>query len=316
MRNGAFILILTSCCMAFLGCSTSKRFTLPVLPDTQGEVGYKTQMVKSQLEWIVNNKHKRRIPIVLHVGDVVDWNNIGHYRNADTAFKILDNAGVPYALAVGNHDTEAVGEHSGSAAPGNVNANLRKTTKLNTFFPVSRMIAQKGQYEPGKIDNAYYTFKQGGLYWLVITLEFCPRQGPVDWANTIVSRFPNHNTIILTHYFLTPRGTINQTNAGYGDLSSQAVYDDLVKKHANILMVISGHVCYSAHRTDTGDHGNIVYELLQDYQNEDYGGGYIRLLEIDPKNKSISAKMYSPFYDKEKRDSSNFSFSGVKFTRP
>lgn len=315
MKNLTLLLIVTIC-ISLSNCATNKNFTLPVLPDTQGEVGGKTEMIKSQVEWLAANKKKLQIPIVLHVGDLVNFNNIQHYKNADTAMKVLDDANIPYALAVGNHDTEAVGEFSGSAAPGNVNANLRKTTKLNTFFPISRLTAQKGQFEEGKIDNAYYIFKKGGLNWLVVTLEFCPRQGAVDWANTVVAKFPKHNVIILTHYFLTPRGTINQTNAGYGDLSSQAIYDQLVKKHANILMVLSGHVCYSAYKTDIGEKGNIVYQILQDYQNEDSGGGYIRLLEISPKKKTIAARMYSPYYDKEKADTSTFSFSKVNFIKP
>jgi hypothetical protein len=45
------------------------------------------------------------------------------------------------------------------------------------------------------------------------------------------------------------------------------------------------------HRDDTGLKGNHIYQILQDYQGEDNGGGYIRLLEIDPVSKTMSAKM-------------------------
>ncbi|MFA5326314.1 MAG: hypothetical protein WC384_00855 [Prolixibacteraceae bacterium] len=38
-----------------------------------------------------------------------------------------------------------------------------------------------------------------------------------------------------------------------------------------------------------------------------------RLLEIDPEAGTISAKMYSSFYNKTRNDASSFSFSGVKF---
>lgn len=226
---------------------------------------------------------------------------------------MLDEAKLPYALAVGNHDTAAVGEFSGSAAPGNVNANLRDTTKFNTYFPVSRFTAQVGRYEPGKSDNAYYTFKAGGLDWLVLTLEFCARQGPVDWANGVLDAYPKHNVIVLTHFHLNSKGEINKNNAGYGNLTTQSVYDQLIKKHANVLMVLSGHVDSSAWRTDQGEKGNIIYQILQDYQTQDAGGGYIRLLDIDTEADTIAARMYSPFYDKTKEDASKFSFTGVKF---
>lgn len=288
-------------------------FTLPVLPDTQVAVNIKPEMLHSQVTWLAKNADALKMPIVLHVGDIVDWNNDKHWETASTAFKVLDEAKLPYALAVGNHDTAAVGEFSGSAAPGNVNANLRITTKFNSYFPVSRFPAQQGRYEADKSDNAYYTFEAGGLDWLVLTLEFCSRPGPVDWANEVAARFPKHNVIVLTHFHLTSKGEINKTNAGYGNLTTQAVYDRFIKKHANILMVLSGHVDSSAWRTDVGEKGNTIYQILQDYQGQDAGGGYIRLFNIDTQAGTISARMYSPFYDKTKDDASKFSFTGVKF---
>jgi hypothetical protein len=54
---------------------------------------------------------------------------------ASQGLQVLDKNLIPYALAVGNHDTEAVGEFSGSAAPGNLNQNLRKTQILNSYLP-------------------------------------------------------------------------------------------------------------------------------------------------------------------------------------
>lgn len=302
-------------------CSASGRpvraqsFTLPVLPDTQVEVNRRPDMLDSQVQWLAKNREALKFPIVLHVGDIVDFDNITHWETASKAFEVLDQARLPYALAVGNHDTSAVGEFSGSAAPGNVNLNLRKTEKFNRFFPVKRFTAQKGRYESGKSDNAYYTFRAGGLDWLVITLEFCARPGPVDWAGTVLAAHPRHNAIILTHFHLTSRGEINPTNAGYGDLTGQAVFDRLIRRHANVLLVLSGHVVTSAWRTDKGDAGNTIYQILQDYQSEDAGGGYIRLLEIDPDKETIAARMYSPFYDRTKEDASRFSFSGVRFIR-
>ena len=89
----------------------------------------------------------------------------------------------------------------------------------------------------------------------------------------------------------------------------------MIKKHKNILMVLSGHVDSSAWRTDTGEQGNTIYQILQDYQTTDSGGGYIRLLEVDTDKGTMSARMYSPFYDKTKDDFSRFGFSDVKFVR-
>ncbi len=290
-------------------------FVLPVLPDTQREINGKPVMFVSQIKWLVDNRTKLDIPIVLHVGDIVDFNNAKQWEVASEQFKRLDEMKLPYALAVGNHDTAAVGENSGKAAPGNVNANLRTTAFFNQYFPVGRMAAEKGQYESGKSDNAYYLFEAGGLKWLVLTLEFCARQGPVDWANIVLNDYPDRNVIILTHFHLTSKGEINQTNAGYGNLTSQSIFDQLIKKHANVLLVLSGHVDSSASRTDPGEAGNTIYQILQDNQTKDSGGGYIRLLEIDPEAGTIAASMYSPFYDLTQDGTSKFALSHVKFIK-
>lgn len=294
----------------------AKPFTLPVIPDSQSEVDSRPQMLRSQLEWIVANREKMNIPIVLHVGDIVNYHNDVHWKRASDLFTILDEAKMPYALAVGNHDTAAVGEWDGSAAPGNVNLNLRNAAKFNAAFPVSRFRLQKGRWEESKSDNAYYTFEAGGLKWLVVTLEFCARQAPVDWASGVIYRHPDHNAIIVTHFHLTGQGEINNGNAGYGDMNTKTIFEQMTRRHANLLMVLSGHVMSSAHRTDVGEKGNVIYQILQNYQDDDFGGGYLRLLDIDPEAGTISARMYSPFYRKTRLDDgTTFNFSKVKFIK-
>jgi len=306
---GIVLLVITG----FTNVIVAQKFVIPVFPDSQSEISGKLEMFTSQFNWIVQQKEALNIPIVLHVGDIVNFDNIGHWENAGKGFDLLDHAGIPYAVTLGNHDTEAVGENSGSAAPGNTRLNLRKTTKFNTYFPTSRFTSQTGRYEAGKSDNAFYTFNAGGLKWMVLSLEFCARQGPVDWANSVVAANPTCNVIVLTHYHLDPNGTISTSNAGYGDLSPSNIYNQFVKKHANILLVLSGHLMSSNWRSDVGDSGNKIYQILQDYQDADFGGGYLRLLEIDTNMKTISAKMYSPYYNLTKQDGSMFQFTGVKF---
>ena len=293
----------------------AQKFTIPVFPDTQSEVGGNHGMFTSRIKWVVDHKDSLSIPMVLHVGDLVNFDNYDHYEVASKGYESFDANHIPYAIALGNHDTEAVGFNSGSAAPGNVNQNLRKTHKFNSYFPVSRFSNQRGRYEADKSDNAYYTFKVGNTNWLVISLEFCPRMGPINWAGDIVKEFFNYNVIIITHYHLTPKGEIADRNAGYGDFSPKDVFERLVKKYANIRFVLSGHVMSSALKVDTGENGNKIYQILQNYQNEDLGGGYIRLLTFDVDKKSVSASMYSPFYKKTKEDTSKFMIEGIDFIK-
>lgn len=293
----------------------AQEFTLPIFPDTQVEVDLHMDMLYSQMDWIVNNKKKENIPFAVHMGDIVNYNNNIHWDRASLAFERLDQAAIPYALANGNHDNAAVGEFSGSAAPGNTRINVRDTEKYNRYFPASRYRNIRGVFEKGRNENAFHTFLASGMNWLVINLEFCPRKTAVLWADSVTKAHPFYNTIVITHFYLTPKGTINPTNAGYGALSPQEMYDLFIKKNKNILLVLSGHVTESSFLVSTGDHGNKIYQILQDYQNEDSGGGYLRLLKINPQKGTISGEMYTPFYQKFRTDQSKVEFKDVQFIK-
>lgn len=293
----------------------AQKFTIPVFPDTQDEIEYKPDMFFSQINWIKKAADSLHIPIVLHVGDITDDNTYSQWEIASRGFGVLDKADIPYALAVGNHDNHSAGEFRDFYPPENDNARVRITDEFNAYFPVHRFLLQRGRFEQEKSDNAYYTFRAGGLNWLVLVLEYLPRRSAVNWAQLIISSHPNYNVILLTHYFLDPDGTIGNDAPHGGNLSPQAINKLLVEKFHNIKMVISGHLTTSARNIGHGKQGNKVYEILQDYQGHDYGGGYLRLLTIDPSAGTISAKMYSPFYDKVLGGKSSFSFSNVNFIR-
>ncbi len=310
----------------------AEKFVIAVIPDSQGETGA-TPPTKftSQMQWIVNNKTAQNIKFVAHVGDVVNWDtpysSPPHYMyvNADSGFDLLDAAGIPYGIALGNHDTAAVGGTNpdgtpcycgGGAAPGDVHANLRNTTTYNTYFPTTRFTACQDRYEVGKSDNAYHTFSAGGFNWLVINTELDPRQGALDWMKTVVASHPHHNIIYVTHNYLTSSGGI-AGGCGYGDLPPQQVWDQLLKAYSNVRMVFCGHVDTASRRDDLGVNGNHVYQMLSDYQGESSGNGWLRLVEIDTTANTISVKTYSPYLNQYKTDDQNqFSFTGISFVSP
>src|SRR5688572_29407875 len=110
-----FIWITAFLLMAAAGHLHAEKFVMIVLPDTQGETAQTPPShYTSQMSWIVNNKTALNIKYVLHVGDLVNWDtpfsNPPHYMyvHGSNGFNQLFNAGIPYAIAVGNHDTAAV----------------------------------------------------------------------------------------------------------------------------------------------------------------------------------------------------------------
>ncbi|MGW8257217.1 MAG: metallophosphoesterase [Thermoguttaceae bacterium] len=311
----AVAIALIALCLPAPTAVAETEFSLAIIPDTQQEVlNSSDTRFNNRMLWLATNKNSLNLKMVMHVGDVVNWGvaDTTQFDIADNAFDILDTASIPYAIAIGNHDTAAV-TVGGGAAPGNTNTNLRITDTYNNYFPTSRFADLAGVQQSGKMDNAYHTFNAAGLDFLVLNLELWPRTQMIDWAKSVVASHPLHNVIVVTHSFLNSTGGIEQTNGGYGDNSPQYLYDNLIKQYANIKMVFSGHAGTSAYRTDTGVNGNTIYSFLQCFHDNDTNP--LRLLDIDVAEGTIDSQIYCPYTD-EYKSGGTFTINNVDWVAP
>ncbi|MFT4216789.1 MAG: metallophosphoesterase [Micropruina sp.] len=292
-----------------------ETFGIAVIGDTQDETDSASdRRFPNRTAWLAANKDALGLRYVLHTGDMVNWGWLvpSQYATATAAMSNLTKAGVPFSLAVGNHDTRAVGwdgvqgsrGYGGSAYVGNpecverlgakaCNTSLlvRQTAEFNKSFPLSSMIAKVGGvFEPGKVDNAWTSFTVKDTKWLVLNLEFAPRRAAVQWGRKVVANHPDHNVIIITHYYLNSGGKISSSNAGYGETSGQYIYDQIVSKYSNVKIVACGHTGKYTSRTDT-IHGNTVVSYLGDK----LGGADnpVRVLTIDTATGRVDNTVYS-----------------------
>lgn len=297
-------------------------FTLVVLPDTQKYSRFNPQIFIAQTKWIAEHAEREKIAYVLHVGDLVDKNTRTEWDVAQRAMNQLDNV-VPYQVVPGNHDMGSVDFDT--------SADVRDTRLYNEYFPPSKFRPQLhfgGTYELGSLDNSYQYFQAGGLDWLVVALEFGPRQKVVDWANEVIVAHPNHRVIVVTHSYLTPTDTLDEGNMsaygvgddGDGPHDGRQLWEQLVSKHKNVVMVFSGHDKGdgAGRHVGQGIHGNSVYEMMANYQHFENGGnGFLRLLRVDTVAGKIDVKTFSPFLNTFRKDGDNeFAFEGVDFDLP
>jgi len=288
-------------------------WTLVVLPDTQNYSSTYPELFKDQMRWIVQNRDRYNIKYVLQLGDMVNKDVAVQWTNAQTAFAMLDGV-VPYAIAPGNHD------YSTYVAP--------RSTLFTNFFPVARYQTWPtfgGVMEADRMDNSYHLFSAGGVDWLVIALEFGPRNGTVAWANQIASNYPAHKKILITHaytysdetrYDWATKGATQTWNPhAYGTASDpdgtndgEELWQKLVKVHPNFVMVFNGHVLYDGlgRLSSTNDFGGVVHQMLVNYQMKPLGGeACLRLVEFLPDGKTVQVKAYSPLYGTYKTDAPN-----------
>ncbi|SCL13710.1 3',5'-cyclic AMP phosphodiesterase CpdA [Micromonospora nigra] len=275
--------------------AVDSRFAFAVVPDTQEEVlAAGDGRFRQRIDWLVANREALDLRFATHSGDVVNYDTPDHvqYVRARDALRPLEAAEIPYTLAVGNHDTQAAGPDGSRRSP--ARRLLRDTTVFNRYFTAARFGAVRGQFEAGKIDNAYATYQAGGVRWLVLTLELWPRPAAVAWAGAVVAAHPRHNVVVVTHHYLEEDGTIGQS-AGYGATSPQYLYDHLVSRYPNIRLVFSGHTGSATQRVDVGVHGNRIHSFLQTFHSRRTNP--VRLVEVDTARDTLRTWIYAPHTD-------------------
>ncbi|MGC5028504.1 carbohydrate-binding domain-containing protein [Micromonospora sp. DT229] len=271
---------------------TDTTFSFAVIPDTQEEVlSAADTRFAQRVNWLLAQRQALDLRFVTHSGDVVNYDTPDHiqYERASAALRPLEQAGVPYTLAIGNHDGQIFGPDGKPRSP--AGTLLRDTAVFNRYFTADRFGQVQGRFEAGKVDNMYATYQAGGVRWLVLILEPWPRRAAVTWAQGVVAAHPQHNVIVVTHHYLESDATIGQ-GAGSGSTSPQYLFDNLVRRYANIRFVFSGHTGTAASRVDTGVNGNRVYSFLQTFHSRSTNP--VRLVEIDTAADTLRTWIHAP----------------------
>lgn len=300
-------------------------FSIIVLPDTQMYSHLYPDIFTRQTQWIKDNVQAHEIAFVLHEGDIVNIPGPGtrQWENAARSMSILDGV-VPYAIVPGNHDYDDQGK-------------TRATTMFNRFFPIDKYRHNSsfgGAYEQDKMDNTFHLFNAGNTNWLVLCLEFGPRDAVLEWASQVIIKYPNRRVILLTHSYLEfdsnlsgadPTHSSTPSKMGIasqpgGTNDGKQVWDKFVSQHRNIQFVFSGHTPGdgTGRRTGYGKHRNPVYEMVANYQyGENGGNGYLRIIRFEPSKASVTVSTYSPWLGEFLTDAENqFVYHGVEFDSP
>ncbi|HEX7501100.1 MAG TPA: metallophosphoesterase, partial [Polyangia bacterium] len=288
---------------AEVSSGTPLPWTLVVLPDTQAVTANYPDIFDAQTAWVAANASQLNILYVAHEGDITNDSSDEQWSAATHSLHVLDGI-VPYALALGNHDY-----------PGSGGVTARDSTQFDRYFPLSDLEeGQKvvGLFQPGSASNAAYAFKAGAQDWLIVALEFGPRDSVLAWANDVLKQHAGSNAIVLTHAYLNVDG-MRQDYATRTDEPSdpheydsdgrlggvndgEEIWQKLILHNPNVRIVLCGHMHAQASLTSLRQTGLPVYQLLADFQNEELGGGgYLRIMTFRPDG-VVSVRTYSPHY--------------------
>jgi hypothetical protein len=256
------------------------QWSLVIIPDSQYDLGTSFDKVTN---WIKMQKEQLNVKFVLHLGDIVSsGTSSSQWSLADRSMSILDGV-VPYAIPPGNHD------YGGSDYWGN----YRKTFSVSRY---STLPTWGSTMEPGKLENSYHLFSAEGTDYLIIALEFLPRDNVLAWANSIVAAHPSRKVIYDTHWYMSTDDVRSTSIRSSGQNSGEDQWNEFVKKHKNMLLTVSGHVEGKGYgrRVDKGINGNYVYQMLSNYQSLTYKWYYIRVITFYPSENRIAVRTFSP----------------------
>lgn len=284
-------------------------WTLAVLPDTQVYSLRFPGLFSMQANWVAQNRERLDIRYALHLGDVTNNNTRGEWENARDALELIHGR-VPLAIVTGNHDHGPSGDASS------------RDTHLNEYWPLARSRSQPtfgGSMADDDHNNTFHLFEAGGVKWIVVALEWSPRDETVAWANEVMAKHAapaagGRRGILITHAYLNN----NDRRYDHTDASNpqdfnpheyrtpgskndgEQLWQKLVRRH-DFALVLNGHVLgdgtgYLASKTDAG---RTCHQMLSNYQMRTLGGeGYLRLVEFRPDGKTVQVKTYSPLYEK------------------
>jgi hypothetical protein len=304
-------------------------FSVVVLPDTQFYAAYYPKIFEAQTRWILAQKDALKIAFVLHLGDIVNNEPVeAQWQLAAMDLHALDGK-VPYVLAAGNHD---------------VSTATREGALLNKYFPVAQFMRNPwfgGTFQPNHIENSWQLFQVGGRWWLVLSLEFGPRDEVLSWAADLLASHADTTAIVVTHAYLY-RDDERYDWARFGDKQAfnphwyglpgttndgEEMWRKLIAPHDNVRLVLSGHVTYqgatAARTTDVRPSGTHAHQVLSNYQycidinlaqspcvdgmgkDLEGGGGFLRIMQFDEANHRLQVRTYSPYYDRFMTDPAN-----------
>jgi len=295
---------------------TTKSFTIAVLPDTQFYCDIRHKLSAKwgngdlrryffeQTEWVRDNQERLNIAFLVHEGDIVQGDVPEEWAIAKEAMSVLDGK-VRYCMCLGNHDMgykKADNKYGFDIA-------VDRTTLFNEYFPREKFAKRQefgGTFDPDRHDNSWYHFEAAGLKFIILALEYHPRDEVLDWANRIVAEHSDHRAIVVTHAYLKGNKTRNTNKLKLKGNNGEQMWQKFVRKHRNMFMVLCGHFGGEAVLTSAGDHDNQVHQILSNYQGLNNGGeSWLRYMVFQPEANQIGIYTYNPALDKFKNGPSS-----------
>lgn len=289
----------------------SYDYSIAIVGDTQNLTYSYNSALTALYDWLVANADSKKLGFVVGVGDINEKDSDKEWLISSAEIEKLRDAGIPQSLVCGGtHDS---------------------IPQFNKYLPYTEYVeAYDGKVVYGFFDdgsgvyslsNSYQLITIGETPYMFLSLEWAPKTAHVAWANEVIAAHPEYNVIISTHAYLADDGTRfntwhHATPDGTGKKEAhngEELWNELVRKHANIVMVVGGHDTsdFVLLTEDYGDHGNRVVQLMINPQHTDIiqkGTGMVAMLYFSEGGRTVNLEYYSTAREMHYREENQFTF--------
>ena len=255
-----------------------ETFSIVWVSDTQHYIEIRPEMLTAMTKWVTDHRGEYNIKALVHTGDMV--NRSGSTRQWENIGAALDGLGdLPLLALAGNHDV--------GTATLDYSYFIRHVASR---YPRPDQLYEQGRGSWLELPMAYENFLLVGIGWGY-------KDGAVAWLKDVIKAHPLDMVILCCHSYLDSNGSLTDG----GDI----LFEQAVKPYHSVRLVLSGHRDGTGLRTDALDDNRDgvvdrnVCALLYNYQevDKDDGGGYLRLLTVDPGKRTLRVRTYSPYLD-------------------
>ena len=263
-------------------------YSMAVVGDIQITSYKHTDKLHHLYDWILDNKDDKNIQYVLGLGDITDQDNDWEYAAVEEQLKRLQNAGIDQSIVRGNHDWH-----------------------FNDYITFDEYGNGLVSFD-GTMRNTYRLTTIGGVKYMMLTLDFFPTDDAVNWAAEVIEAHPDYNVILTTHaYYKTGmtigNGELQQDEDLYNvpDISvansGQDLYDKLVSKYSNIVLVMCGHASTEDYGpayeiSERADGSRVVQMMINHQQLESVDGrsyGMLAMFYFGNDGKTVKLEYFS-----------------------
>ena len=254
-------------------------YTIAWLSDTQYYSRSFPETFLTMTAFLRDNRSALKLGYVVHTGDIVhNYNKDAEWEIAAKAMAALRD--IPHGVLAGNHDV------------GTSKKNYRYFSQYFGDNYTRSFPWYGGGYEENR--GHYDLITMGNTDYLFVYMGYAPNSACIEWLNETFAAYPNRVGILCLHEYLDSDMTLKSIG--------ETLQKKVVEKNPNLYLVLSGHryaVDHLITRFDDDDDGNpdrTVYEMISNYQAfGDFGGdGYLRFLQIDEGEGTLTALSYSP----------------------